>query len=80
MRMARRLSDKKLYYIFLMQKNLNKIQKTTDPLYLVTLREVTNINEIYDLEINLDMAHKIFGRKTSTKEDLKRLTLFDTNK
>lgn len=38
--------------------------------YLVTLREFTNINEIYDLEISLDMAKKIFGKKDSTKEEL----------
>ena len=32
-------------------------------MYLITLRDFTNVNEIYDLEISLDMARKIFGSK-----------------
>jgi hypothetical protein len=34
------------------------------------LREVGNINEVYDLEISLDMAKKLFGKKDATKKEL----------
>jgi len=51
-----------------------------EPYYLVTLREVKNINEIYDLEISLEMAKQIFGRKNSSTAELNRLINFDTNK
>ena len=67
MRLSRRLSDHKLYYVFLMQKHLELIKSTKETFYLITLREVSNINEIYDLEISLDMAKKIFGKKECTK-------------
>jgi hypothetical protein len=48
--------------------------------YFVTLREFTNIKEVYDLEISLDLAKNIFGKKDSTKAELQKLIMFDTNK
>ena len=80
MRLSRRLSDKKLYYIFLMIRNKHQVTSVEEPYYLVTLREVKNINEIYDLEISLDMAKKIFGRKSSSSAEVNRLINFETNK
>ncbi len=56
MRMARRLSDEKLYCIFLMAKHQEKIKSSSDGFYFVTVREVGSINEVYDLQISLDMA------------------------
>jgi len=47
---------------------------------LIILREVNNINEIYDLEISLEVAKKIFGRKNSSTAELNRLIMFDTNR
>jgi hypothetical protein len=61
LRMSRRLSNGKLYYLSLMRKHILRVQNTT-------LREVRNINEIYDLEISIEMARKIFGKKDCTKE------------
>jgi len=43
------------------------LESAKDMLYLITLREVSSINEIYDLELSLDMAKKIFVRPNSTK-------------
>jgi hypothetical protein len=80
MRLSRRLSDGKLYYVFLMRRHISQIKSTKEAFYLVTLREFTNINEIYDLEISIDMARKIFGKKDCTKEQIQRLVMFDTNK
>jgi hypothetical protein len=80
MRTSRRLSDKRLYYIFLMVKNFIQVKSADDPYYLITLREVQNINEIYDLEISLDMARKIFGRKNCSTAEMNRLINFDSNK
>jgi hypothetical protein len=68
LRMSRRLSNGKLYYLSLMRKHILRVQNTTEPFYLITLREVRNINEIYDLEISIEMARKIFGKKDCTKE------------
>jgi len=47
---------------------------------LITLREVSKINEIYDLEISLDMAKKIFGRKNCSTAELDSLIRYETNK
>lgn len=79
-RLSRKLSDDKLYYIFLMSKTLEQIESSEDTFYLITLREVENINEIYDLEISLDMAKKIFGRKNCSTAELNRLIMFETNR
>ena len=65
MRIQRRLSNGKLYFVFLMQKSLSQIKSTKEALYLITLRDCSNVNELYDLEISLDMARKIFGSKDS---------------
>lgn len=56
MKMSRRLSDGKLYLIFLMAKYQDQIKSSSDGFYFITVREVENINEVYDLEINLEMA------------------------
>lgn len=47
---------------------------------MVTLREVASIFELYDLEISLDMARKIFSRKSSTSSEIEQLIKFNTNK
>ena len=38
---------------------------------MIIMREVQNINEVYDLEISIDMAKKIFGKKDITNEEMK---------
>lgn len=53
-RLSRKLSDGKLYYIFLMSKTLSKIKSEDDTFYLITLRDIEDINEIYDLEVSLE--------------------------
>ena len=35
---------------------------------MIIMRELQNINEVYDLEISLDMAKKIFGKKDVSKQ------------
>jgi len=80
LRMSRRLSDGKLYYIFLMKRLETRVKSTKETFYVITLREVTNINEIYDLEISLIMAKKIFGRPDCSQEELQKLVMFETNK
>ena len=52
MRVSRKLSDGKLYYIFLMKKKDELVESTKDTYYIITMREVLNINEIYDLEMS----------------------------
>lgn len=47
--MARRLSNGKLYNIFLFKQTQLEITSSEDTLYLITLRDISNINEIYDL-------------------------------
>lgn len=69
-KMARRLSDNKLYYVFLLARKEREVTDINEPYYLITLREVSNINELYDLEISLDMARKIFSRKTSSTAEV----------
>lgn len=44
------------------------------------MRQADNPNEIYDLEITLEMAKKIFGRKNMAKEELERRIMYETNK
>ena len=68
--MSRRLSDKKLYYVFLLCRTDRENIDINEPYYLVTVREVENINELYDLEISLDMARKIFSRKNSSTAEV----------
>jgi hypothetical protein len=53
-RLSKKLTDGKLYYVFLFEKN--KRTSSSDIYYLVTLRDVTNIDDIYDLGISLEMA------------------------
>ena len=77
MRCSRTLSDGKLYNIFLLKKT--KVTSTKDTFYIITMRQADNINEIYDLEITLEMAKKIFGKKNSSKEELQRAVMFETN-
>ena len=69
-KMARRLSDNKLYYIFLLYRRDRSTEDINEPYYLVTLREVISINDIYDLEISLNTARKIFSRKTSSTAEV----------
>ena len=39
-------------------------------LFLVTLRDVERINDVYDLEITLEMAIKIFASKVKGRDQL----------
>jgi hypothetical protein len=79
-KMARRLSDEKLYYIFLLRKSDQSVIDINEPFYLITLRDVKDINELYDLDISLDMARKIFSKKDSSPAEVQRLITFDTNR
>jgi len=56
MRMAKRLSDGQLYSINLMSRFKDQIASSADGFYYITVRDVTSINDVYDLEISLDMA------------------------
>ena len=64
MRMARRLSDGQLYSINLMSKFKDQITSSAEGFYYITVRDVTSINDVYDLEISLDRAKQIFGSKS----------------
>lgn len=84
-RLAKKLSDGKLYFIFLLGKALTQLESADDTLYLITLREVANINEIFDLNISLKMIKHIFGKRPNNKQvnstdQLNTLITFKTNK
>ncbi|CDW74268.1 tpr domain containing protein [Stylonychia lemnae] len=80
-RQCRRLSDGKLYFIFLMSSKLNMVRSSNDPFYIVILREVENINEIYDLELSLDVAKRIFVRnKNASTAEVNSRIMFKTNR
>jgi len=64
--MTRRLSNGKMYFMSLMRKSIIRVKSPTEPFYLITLREVNNMQEVYDLDINLNVAKKIFGKKGCT--------------
>ena len=44
------------------------------------MREVGNPNEVFDLEINLDMAKKLFQKKGCSSAELQSLIMFETNR
>ncbi len=55
------------------------VKKKSDPFYLITLREVKNISEVYDLEITYAMTVKMFGKKNCSSEELEKLIEFQYN-
>ncbi len=77
-RTQRRLSDGNLYFVFMMRK-LGQMKNLMDSLYIITLRNVTNVNEIYDLEMDMGLARKIF-KKTSEEQNPNDLIIYERNK
>ncbi len=56
------------------------MKSADDAYYLITLRDTANKTEIYDLQISLNLAKTIFGRKDVSSAELNRLISFETNK
>lgn len=58
---VKRLSDGKLYHMFLYQSNLRLISPD-QPLYSAVIRQATTLGNVFDLQISLKLAKALFTK------------------
>lgn len=79
-RCIKKLSDGS-YHVFLMGKDLHQVNDPEDVLYQVIIRDIQSINNIFDVQIRLKLARKLFKLPESTPEELDgTLIVYDKNK
>jgi hypothetical protein len=78
---VRRFQNGQSYYVFLIGRDVSMVTDPEDVLYTVIIRNILNINDIFDLQIRLKLARNLFKQPDVSQEEIDRtLIIYKKNK